>query len=109
MVDFRAEFLFCTLFEPDLSAYVSNPRVSLILAMLADDNRVGKAFFFARSQHCPPVAGPSKKVSMPLTSGGPRPVPRPDFHCCSRYPPAFAGGCAAGAQRGGFFTMPRLP
>jgi hypothetical protein len=32
MADFRAEFLFCPLFEPDLSAYVSNPRVSFVLA-----------------------------------------------------------------------------
>jgi len=32
MVDFRAEFRFCPLFEPGLSAYVSNPRVSLVLA-----------------------------------------------------------------------------
>jgi hypothetical protein len=34
MVDFRAGFLICPLFEPDLSACVSNPRVSLILASL---------------------------------------------------------------------------
>jgi hypothetical protein len=32
MAGFRAGFLFCPLFEPDLSAYVSNPRVSLVLA-----------------------------------------------------------------------------
>jgi intracellular multiplication protein IcmO len=38
MVDFRAEFLVCTLFEPDLSAYVSNPRVSLILAYQGSDD-----------------------------------------------------------------------
>ena len=32
MAVFRAEFLFCPLVEPDMSAYVSNPRVSLVLA-----------------------------------------------------------------------------
>jgi hypothetical protein len=36
MADFRAEFLFCPLFEPDLPAYVSNPRVSLVLAGMDD-------------------------------------------------------------------------
>jgi hypothetical protein len=37
MAEFRAEFLFCPLFEPDLSAYVSNPRVSLDSGLLWHD------------------------------------------------------------------------
>jgi hypothetical protein len=43
MTDSRAKFHFCPLFESDLPAQVSNPRVSLFLASWPDDFCAGDA------------------------------------------------------------------